>query len=154
MTLKVVGQDTGGAFALAEFDAPPGYAGPPPHRHQETDEAFYVLQGEFRLQVEGETVRAGPGAFVFVPRGVRHTYANPGPDPARLLLLLSPAGFERYFLDLSAAVAAGGGTAPPEALAAVFARHGVVVDSPPGAPTDSQADGPMDGPAGQRRARG
>ena len=125
MTLKVAAEDTGGAFALAEFTAPPGYTGPPPHRHQGTDEAFYVLEGEFALTVEGETAPAGPGAFVFVPRGVLHTYANPGPVPARLLLVLSPAGFERYFVDLAAAYVDG----PPEPgrLAAIFARHGVEV---------------------------
>jgi len=148
MTLKVAAAETGGAFALAEFTAPPGYAGPPPHRHRGTDEAFYVLEGEFALTVEGQTAPAGPGAFVYVPRGVLHTYANPGSVPARLLLVMSPAGFERYFDDLAAAYASG--DPEPGRLAAVFARHGVEVpagevpagEAPAGeAPAGAQREG-------------
>jgi len=81
-TSKVVSEDTGGAFALAEAITPPE-GGPPPHVHHREDEAFYVLEGELEFMTEDGTIRAGAGSFVHVPKGTLHTYKNVGMTSAR-----------------------------------------------------------------------
>ena len=64
------------------------------HIHPYTDEAFYIAEGELTFLLGDQEVVTGPGAFVFVPRGVVHTAWNSGPGPMRGLLLLSPGGAE------------------------------------------------------------
>jgi uncharacterized RmlC-like cupin family protein len=67
----------------------------PLHVHHCEDEGFWILEGEFTFQVGDETIEASPGSFVFGPKDVPHTY-NVGSGPARLLYVLSPAGFEDF----------------------------------------------------------
>ena len=96
---KVQGKDTLGAYALIEFIVQPG-TGPVPHRHSREDEAFYVLDGqlEFRLGERGERVIAAPaGSFIFAPRGIPHTFKNSSTTPARAVVIISPAGLEKFF---------------------------------------------------------
>jgi mannose-6-phosphate isomerase-like protein (cupin superfamily) len=64
--LKSAAEDMDGRWTLFEYTAPPGFAGPPPHWHKETDEAFFVLEGIVRFEVDGETVDAPAGTLVFV----------------------------------------------------------------------------------------
>jgi hypothetical protein len=78
------------------------------HVHQVTDEAFFVLDGRFGFQVGNDTVDGPPGAFVRGPKGLVHTYWNQGATAARLLIVISPPGFESYFEELSAGLAAAG----------------------------------------------
>ncbi len=92
--------------ALIEWVAPPAVAGPPVHIHHATDEAFYVLEGRVGFQAGQQTIEGGSGAYVFIPRGLAHTYWNQGPTPARLLIVLSPPDFAPYFEELSTALAA------------------------------------------------
>jgi mannose-6-phosphate isomerase-like protein (cupin superfamily) len=82
------------AFVIAEWRDAGGPAGPrrliaPPHVHYKDDEAWYVLEGELRIQVGNDEVEARVGSGVFVPRGTPHTYWNPGPGPVRYLLVMS-----------------------------------------------------------------
>jgi quercetin dioxygenase-like cupin family protein len=70
--------------------------GPPLHYH-DFDEAFYVLDGELTFQLGDERFTRGPGELAFAPRGARHAFANRNPDEARMVLVCTPAGFERYF---------------------------------------------------------
>ncbi|HWE61868.1 MAG TPA: cupin domain-containing protein [Chloroflexota bacterium] len=117
-------EDTGGAFALLDYEMAPGFAGPLPHIHQHEDEAAYVLEGQLLVRL-GETERlVGPGEFVFLPRGIAHAQSNPGPEPARFLVLLIPAGFEQCFPDLEALLEAGA-PCSPETIALLLARYGV-----------------------------
>ena len=74
----------------------PHWPGPPLHHH-DFDEAFYVLEGELTFQVGDEIVTGGRGELAFAPRNVVHTLANHGDAPARYVLVITPAGFERYF---------------------------------------------------------
>src|SRR5689334_2874534 len=67
------------------------------HIHRVHEESFYLLEGECELQVDGQLVRAKPGTFAFVPPGVPHSIANVSDKPARMLLTVSPAGFEHFF---------------------------------------------------------
>ena len=72
----------------------------PYHVHRNEDEAFYVVEGELAVVVNGEWLSAGPGD-VYGPRNIPHGFKVVGTTPARRLLLCAPAGFERFVHDLS-----------------------------------------------------
>jgi len=100
-TYKAVGRDTDGHYGLVEITAPAGAPGPPPHIHETEEEAFYVVEGELRILVGERTMQAAAGAFALVPRGTIHTFSNPSSKPAKVLVLLSPAGFEKAFEEMA-----------------------------------------------------
>ena len=102
VTYKVVSADTGGACSLFEYTAPPHFAGPPAHWHKVTQEVFYVLEGTVTFRLGDRVLKATPGAFVYVPTGVVHSFANEESTPARILGFLWPAGFEQFFVELTA----------------------------------------------------
>ena len=74
-------------------------AGPPQHIHKAEDEAFYVLEGEVAVLLGERTIRATAGSFVLIPRGTVHAFSRIGQEPAKLLAIFSPPGFERFFED-------------------------------------------------------
>jgi quercetin dioxygenase-like cupin family protein len=96
LTFKVRGEQTDGRLTALENLIPPG-EGPPLHRHAHEDETWQVLEGELRFRLGDDIRRAPAGAFVFVPRGVPHCFQNIGNDPARILVIFTPAGMERFF---------------------------------------------------------
>lgn len=101
-TLKASGLQTGGGFEVIEYEGP---IHPPPHIHREREEAFYVLTGSFTFTLGIEEFEVGAGGFVLVPRGTRHGFiAAAG---AKALLLIVPAGLERFFQELGTGLAAG-----------------------------------------------
>jgi uncharacterized RmlC-like cupin family protein len=113
----------------------------PVHRHSREDEAFYVLDGEVSVYVGDDVVRAGVGDFLWAPRDVPHAFCVESPR-ARLLVVSTPGGFDRFFLDTGEPAAAltvppPGAVAPPDpdALVAALAAYGVDVVAPPPAPT-------------------
>ncbi len=87
------GEDTGGTYALMETLIPP-MGGPIEHIHTREHEAFYVLEGDVTFQAEGNTRVLGPGCFIHLPIGVPHAFKNLGTKPARMLVLVAPAGLE------------------------------------------------------------
>lgn len=91
-TIKATGKETGGRYALVEVLEPEGEEAPL-HVHHREDEGFYVLEGELTFEIGEEKIKAGPGSFVFGPKDVPHRYTVQS-GPARLLFVLSPAGFE------------------------------------------------------------
>jgi quercetin dioxygenase-like cupin family protein len=95
-TFLVTGEETGGAYFAMEALVPPG-GGPPPHVHSRADETFYLLEGQVEFILGEETVVAGPGDFVNVPRGTVHRFQNTGSATARIVLTFTPAGIERWF---------------------------------------------------------
>ena len=96
ITWKLRGQ-RGDAYSLFENVTQPGYPGPPPHRHVNQDETFYVLDGSFTFHVDGEAIEAQAGDCAHVPRGVLHTFQNTGTSIGRLLVTVGPAGdFEAF----------------------------------------------------------
>ena len=99
----IEGATTGGAFSLVEHPLPPRALGAPVHTHRNEDEYSYVLEGRIGVQLGDEVLEAGPGDLVFKPRGIAHAFWNAGDEPARLLEMISPAGFENYFRDLAPA---------------------------------------------------
>ena len=98
-TIKAAGKETGDLYSIVEVLEPPG-ARAPLHLHRKEDEAFYVLEGEMTFRIGEETIKARPGTFVFGPRDVPHTYTVDS-GPARLLFILSPAGFEGFIEAIS-----------------------------------------------------
>jgi quercetin dioxygenase-like cupin family protein len=100
------GERTGGAFGLVEHPLPPRALGSPVHTHANEDEYTYVLEGRVGVQLGDELIEAGPGDLVFKPRGVAHAFWNAGDEPARMLEIISPAGFENYFRELALLLAA------------------------------------------------
>src|SRR5262249_54583097 len=95
------------------------------HYHTKIEESLYILEGELNLRVGDQMVRGGPGTFMFVPSGAALSFGNPGPNTARLLLVMAPPGFERYFEELSALLATAG-PPDPEAIAALRRQYDTV----------------------------
>jgi uncharacterized cupin superfamily protein len=97
--ILVRGEQTEGRLGMIEDIVPAGHAGPQLHWHPRFDEGFYLLEGEleFRLGDDVRTVRAGEVALA--GRGVPHTFANRSAHAARVLMFVTPAGFERFFAD-------------------------------------------------------
>jgi quercetin dioxygenase-like cupin family protein len=124
IVIKAAGEHTGGSFFLAESTLAPGFAGPPPHRHRELHDMFYVLDGTLTLRLGDRTIDAGPGSFACVPPGVVHTFRNDSDGPVRLLNFNTPAGWENYMRDL--AEAAQLAPLSPEVIARV---HGTTSSS-------------------------
>jgi mannose-6-phosphate isomerase-like protein (cupin superfamily) len=91
-TIKATAEQTGGQYTLVEILAPEGYPGVL-HVHHNEDEGFYILEGELTLYVGDQTLKAHPGSFLFGPKDVPHAFTVDS-GPARLLFVLSPAGFE------------------------------------------------------------
>jgi len=96
LTFKVRGEQTNGTFTALENVIPPS-EGPPLHTHVTEDEAWYVLEGELRFKLDSELRTAPAGSFVFVPRGTPHCFQNIADRPARILVMFTPAGMERFF---------------------------------------------------------
>lgn len=99
MTFLITGEETGGAFFLAEMIVPPG-GGPPPHIHHREDESFQLLEGRLTVQVGGDTITALPGDFVYLPRGIAHSFRNIGEVPVKAMVLTTPAGLEGFFAEV------------------------------------------------------
>ncbi|HTS24331.1 MAG TPA: quercetin 2,3-dioxygenase [Bryobacteraceae bacterium] len=96
VTFLITGEQTGGAFFMAEVVVPPG-GGTPPHIHHREEETFYLQQGMLTIHVGGKTMTASPGDSVCLPRGVAHSFQNTGNVDTKLLLVVTPAGLEKFF---------------------------------------------------------
>jgi quercetin dioxygenase-like cupin family protein len=120
------GQESRGGFSLVEHPMSARALAAPLHRHSREDEYSYVVQGRVGALLGDEVVVGAPGDLIFKPRGQWHTFWNAGDDPARLLEIISPAGFEQYFVEL---VELGGSTQiEPQVRAALAAKYGLEVD--------------------------
>jgi quercetin dioxygenase-like cupin family protein len=120
------GRDSGETFALVEHPMSAHALAAPLHRHAREDEYTFVLEGRVGALLGDEVVIGSPGDLIFKPRGQWHTFWNAGEPPARLLEIISPAGFEQYFAEL---VALGGSTrADPAALGALSTKYALDVD--------------------------
>jgi quercetin dioxygenase-like cupin family protein len=96
VTFKERGKDTGGHFALVEVVGLPG-SGPPPHIHHNVDEVYCLLEGELEVLDGERTFTAKAGSVFHIAKGTLHAWRNATTKPARTLLLIVPAGFERFF---------------------------------------------------------
>ena len=128
----VDGVDASERFSLVEHPMSPRALAAPLHRHTREDEYSYILQGRMGALLGDDVVEAGPGDLVFKPRDQWHTFWNAGDEPCRILEIISPAGFEEFFRELSDL--GGAIKADPEDLAALNDRYGLLMqpESVPG----------------------
>jgi len=123
LTVLVDGAQTGNRYAIMLNETPPG-GGPPPHFHANEDESLHVLAGRVSFLVEGKWTEASVGATAFLPKGSIHTFKNIGDTPLRMLVSVSPAGFENFFAKCAAEFAQSSG--PDMARIMAFAaEHGL-----------------------------
>jgi quercetin dioxygenase-like cupin family protein len=123
---KIRGDETGGAFAVVEHPVDSGVV-VEPHWHRNEDEYSYVLEGTIGVRVGDHEFEAGPGSYVFKPRGILHTFWNVSGAPARILEVISPAGFEVFFEKLASLVETG--VAPDDArILALSEKYGLSFD--------------------------
>ena len=94
------GDQTGGGFSLVEHPMSAHALAAPLHRHLREDEYSFVLEGRMGALLGDEVLEAGPGDLVLKPRGEWHTFWNAGDEPCRILEVIAPAGFERFFAEL------------------------------------------------------
>src|SRR5438552_7703025 len=95
---KISGGETNRAFSSVEHHVQPRTL-VPPHLHHDTDEYSYVVEGQFGARTGDEILLAGPGDYILKPRGIPHTFWNPTDKVARLVEIISPAGFEKFFAE-------------------------------------------------------
>jgi quercetin dioxygenase-like cupin family protein len=93
---KLWGEATGGALSVVEHPMQPRRL-VPPHVHANEDELSYVLEGTFGVRIGDQESEAGPGTYIYKPKGIPHTFWNPTDSPARMIELIFPAGFEHFF---------------------------------------------------------
>src|ERR1700745_1336847 len=117
------GVEAGDGLSLVEHPMSPRALAAPLHLHPREDEYSFVLQGRMGALLGDEVVEAGPGDLVHKPRNQWHTFWNAGDEPCRVLEIISPAGFERFFQELTDM--GGVAQADPEAFAGLRARYGL-----------------------------
>ena len=126
MSLKADEASTAGAFSLLEAAEPADF-GPPMHIHHVAAEAFYVLEGEYRIFIDDDEWTCPAGSFIYIPAGTRHGF-RVGDTPSRKLNLYTPAAMVGYFDDLSGAIASD--DASPDRLDEIARAHGMEVIGP------------------------
>jgi quercetin dioxygenase-like cupin family protein len=125
---KLFGTDTGGALAMVEHGFPPG-AFVPPHVHTREDEYSIVTEGVIGFRSGDREAVLGAGGYITKPRGEAHAMWNAGPEPARMIEVISPAGFELFFRAVVDMLEQG--DVDPERGAALSAEYGLsFVDVP------------------------
>jgi quercetin dioxygenase-like cupin family protein len=128
VVFKLSGEQTNGQVSIVEHPFPVG-ACVPPHMHTREDEYSIVTEGEIGFRSGEREVVLGAGGYITKPRGETHTMWNAGDAPARMIEVISPAGFEHFFWELGGLMATGGPA--PEALGALAEEHGLVFEKPP-----------------------
>ena len=138
-TIKLPGEVSGGRYALIEFLFPQ-HTSPPLHTHPQ-DESYIVLDGRLTVQAGERRFELEQGAAAVVPMGVPHTFRVDS-DTARVLVLSTPAGLERFVRDgsvpaIEPTLPPGDAPRPsPDELEEIFRAHGQINVGPPLAPGD------------------
>lgn len=135
-TFKAIGEETGEAYAMCEaIVAPQG--GAPPHRHSHESESFYIQDGEIEFQLDDRTVVATPGTFLHSPKGQLHRFTNKTATSAKLLIWVTPAGFEKFMAEVGKAAngqVTAGVPLSPEDLDKILTtapKYGIEIIPPP-----------------------
>ncbi|MEP7089350.1 MAG: cupin domain-containing protein [Nocardioidaceae bacterium] len=121
----VVDGKRSGGMSLGEGVLPPRTAGPSRHMHTREDEGVYIIEGMLTAEVGEQRFEVAAGAFLWMPRGLPHTFANLGDEPVRALGLINPSGFEHFFAEVSAYVASTDGQPDPDVILRLNERYGV-----------------------------
>ncbi len=126
---KTTGETTNGVVDTWFEEVPP-QLGPPEHLHANFDECFWIVKGTFLIKVAGNTINVSEGAWIFVPRGIAHTFRNVGTENGQLLILALPAARVRqYFEEVSAVLRSQ--PVDQQALHRIEERYGVTIVGPP-----------------------
>jgi len=126
--LKVLNEPVDGSgYALIEGSHPVGEPRIRDHVHARHEESFVVLEGRYEVRVGEDIIVAVSGDYVFIPRGTPHTYRNVGPEPARLLNIMSPSDGVQLLSDLGSLA---GTKVDDTLLAEIHSRHGATLVSP------------------------
>jgi quercetin dioxygenase-like cupin family protein len=124
VTFLIAGEETGGKLSLTEFAAAPPPAPPAPaHRHLDGDETLYILEGEFQFILDGRTIPAPAGSYLHVPKGTLHGIENIGTTTGRMLVILTPAGFEGFWAERAQLPTTAGNQVDPAALLALQEKY-------------------------------
>jgi len=99
--IKLRSQNSGGSIGVFESIDEPGY-GPPRHIHHDADETFLIQSGDVEFWLEGDSKVCTSGDVVFIPRGKQHTFRVVGERSARMITIMTPGGFEGFFLEMAA----------------------------------------------------
>lgn len=131
----IAAEETDGAWTLLEYTVPPRFAGPPAHYHRRATELFHVVRGRLVLERDGEEREVGPGELVPVRPGVVHRFGNPGPEPCRFRVQISPPGMEGYFEALARLLHTAPQWPPADLrpMVALAERYDIFAPPPPGA---------------------
>jgi quercetin dioxygenase-like cupin family protein len=127
VVFKIDGADTAGALSVVEHPFAVG-ALVPPHVHTREDEISIVLEGEIGFRSEDQEVVLRAGGYIVKPRGEVHAMWNAGTSPARMIEIISPAGFEGFFRELTGMTAVG--PPEPEAIVELGDRYGLPFAKP------------------------
>lgn len=127
VSIEISSGDTDGAYAVLEYEAAPRLAGPPLHYHAATEEYIAVLEGTLPMTLGDNQILVNAGEGVRIPRGVAHTFANPGDEPVRFLVTLVPGGFEGYLAEAARRSATGQWPPAAETLADLNRRFDQVL---------------------------
>jgi quercetin dioxygenase-like cupin family protein len=122
---RLGGAQTGGQVAVVEHPFPPG-ALVPPHVHTREDEFSIVLAGAIGFRSGSDEVVLEAGGYIVKPRGELHTMWNAGKEEARMIEIITPAGFEDFFAELADMVE--GGPPDPADVGALSGRYGLFMD--------------------------
>lgn len=126
---RIESAESEGRFSVVEHPIPPRTLVAPLHFHNREDEYSYVLEGRLGALLDDRVVEAGPGSWVFKPRGEWHTFWNAGDAECRIVEVISPGGFEDYFRELAGVFRDGGEAGPdPDRMLEVCARYGLEMD--------------------------
>ncbi len=134
--MLATGEQTGGVYVLSEARVLPG-GGPPPHIHHREDESFFVLEGEITFTLGDQKVIANAGTFIQGPRGIPHAFQNESNAPARMLIHVTPPGFEKFMAEFAQPVPSFDSPPAPvtladiERLMAVAPKYGMELLPPP-----------------------
>lgn len=123
MNIKVLAEETSGAYSLVESVLPPGGV-IPPHVHATEDENNYIVEGEMLMTIGDSTYHATAGSFIIAPKGMVQTFKNPGDAPCRFMTTFIPGGAEGFFKEAAELVAKLAPARPsPEALKALQGKY-------------------------------
>lgn len=132
-----MGEDTEQAYALCEVVVAPQGGGTPIHRHSRENESFYVQEGELEFQLDEQIIVATAGTFLHSPKGQLHRFTNTGSTPVKLLVWVTPAGFEKFIAEVGKATSSQVTAAPPlspadlEKILATAPKYGIEIIPPP-----------------------
>jgi mannose-6-phosphate isomerase-like protein (cupin superfamily) len=135
-TFKAIGEETGQAYALCEIIVAPG-GGTPPHRHSRENESYYIRDGELEFQLDDRILVATAGTFLYSPQGQLHRFTNTTATEAKILVWVTPAGFEKFIAEVGTAVngrVTTGAALTPEDLEKILTaapKYGIEIVPPP-----------------------